>query len=227
MKKKIWFLVLIFSLVLNFFLYQNLQKSEKSSDQDLVVEVLDGDTFVLQAKQRVRMLEMDAPEPDFCGGQEAKKRLEELILGKKVTLREILIDKYGRILALVYINDVFVNKVMLAEGQAMYIGPMTSQGKYLKKVYNEAKEAKLGIFGPECFQKENIERPDCLIKGNLSQRGETLNRKIYHFPGCSGYSGVIIEKFRGEDWFCSESEAKKAGFRISENCFGKKYTPQE
>lgn len=50
----------------------------------------------------------------------------------------------------------------------------------------------------------------CKIKGNISSSGE----KIYHVPGQRMYSRTKISE-PGERWFCSESAAKKAGWRKS------------
>lgn len=50
----------------------------------------------------------------------------------------------------------------------------------------------------------------CLIKGNISfNTGE----KIYHVPGSDYYKETVIEKNKGERYFCTQAQAKKAGFR--------------
>ncbi|MDD4412205.1 MAG: hypothetical protein PHR00_00975 [Patescibacteria group bacterium] len=54
----------------------------------------------------------------------------------------------------------------------------------------------------------------CNIKGNVSVDGE----KIYHLPNCLSYEKVVIEAEKGEGWFCSEQEAKDAGWRKALNC---------
>lgn len=46
----------------------------------------------------------------------------------------------------------------------------------------------------------------CLIKGNRNRRGEW----IYHLPGRPYYAVT-----RAEEWFCSESDARQAGYRRS------------
>lgn len=56
------------------------------------------------------------------------------------------------------------------------------------------------VFSPE---------KGCEIKGNISSSGE----KIYHVPGQSYYIQTKIDKDAGEKWFCSEQEAKEAGWR--------------
>lgn len=50
----------------------------------------------------------------------------------------------------------------------------------------------------------------CLIKGNISQSG-----RIYHLPGSPSYDQTKIDESKGERWFCSETEARAAGWRTA------------
>jgi hypothetical protein len=49
----------------------------------------------------------------------------------------------------------------------------------------------------------------CAIKGNINSKGE----KIYHIPGSRDYERTQINTASGEKMFCSEAEAKAAGWR--------------
>lgn len=51
----------------------------------------------------------------------------------------------------------------------------------------------------------------CNIKGNVSTTGE----RIYHVPGQKYYDDTRISASHGERWFCSEAEARAAGWRRS------------
>lgn len=51
----------------------------------------------------------------------------------------------------------------------------------------------------------------CNIKGNVSTKGE----RIYHMPGQKYYNDTVIQSSHGERWFCSEAEARAAGWRKS------------
>jgi len=51
----------------------------------------------------------------------------------------------------------------------------------------------------------------CRIKGNVSQRGE----RIYHGPGGRYYGRTQVDESKGERWFCTEAEARAAGWRRS------------
>ena len=52
----------------------------------------------------------------------------------------------------------------------------------------------------------------CNIKGNISYN---TGEKIYHVPGQKYYEATRISVAYGERWFCSEEEAKAAGWRRS------------
>ena len=51
----------------------------------------------------------------------------------------------------------------------------------------------------------------CAIKGNINASGE----HIYHMPGQAYYDRTEITPSKGERWFCSEAEARAAGWRRS------------
>lgn len=55
------------------------------------------------------------------------------------------------------------------------------------------------------------ENDSCNIKGNVSTQGE----RIYHMPGDKYYDETRISASHGERWFCSEEEARAAGWRRS------------
>lgn len=205
-------LILFPSLALNFIL---LGKG-KGSDQTIkVVGVIDGDTLVLEGKTRLRLRSVDAPELEFCGGQEAKELLEKLVKEKRVVIQEQIIDQIGRPIALVYVNDTLVNEEVLKSGWTKYHSDATSAKERLQTAYEKAKSEKLGIFSERCRQMENTENSKCNIKGNIDR---DTNEKRYYFPGCAQYKTAIVEKDIGEQWFCSEKEAQAAGYTKSKTC---------
>lgn len=50
---------------------------------------------------------------------------------------------------------------------------------------------------------------DCRIKGNINADGE----RIYHMPGQEFYELTRITPETGERWFCTQAEAREAGWR--------------
>lgn len=93
----------------------------------IVAAVLDGDTVVLNSGQKVRYLGIDAPEiahetrPAACYGEQAKRANARWVLHKRVTLEyeKTARDRYGRLLAYVFLPDGrCVNALLLQAGQA-------------------------------------------------------------------------------------------------------------
>jgi endonuclease YncB( thermonuclease family) len=100
-----------------------------------VIKVYDGDTITIAStlpivnsplyRFSVRLAGIDSAEiksKNINEKEHAKKVrdiLSELILHKTVTLKNISTEKYGRILADVYLDDLFINKWMLDEGYAV------------------------------------------------------------------------------------------------------------
>ena len=87
-----------------------------------VTRVIDGDTFITNKGDRVRLIGVDAPELPSLRGIESKMYLHELIDNKVVILERDGIsknkDKYGRLLRYVYLNKKDVNLQMLKSGYA-------------------------------------------------------------------------------------------------------------
>ena len=54
-----------------------------------------------------------------------------------------------------------------------------------------------------------IAQSGCFIKGNISM---SSGRKLYHIPGMKDYGKTVIDKTKGEKWFCTESEAIASGW---------------
>ena len=180
-----------------------------------VIGVIDGDTLVLEGKTRLRLRHIDAPELEYCGGQEAKRLLSDLVENKKITIQEEILDQQGRPMALVYQNNNLVNLEMLKSGWARYHSDQTSVTADLKKTANQVKEERIGVFSSQCYQKENLDNPSCNIKGNIDKSTKT---KIYYLPNCAQYNFTIVEKDLGENFFCTEKEAQEAGFTKAKTC---------
>jgi micrococcal nuclease len=207
--------ILIASFIALISLIFNLQLYQEKQENNRVVEVVDGDTFQLQSGKRVRLMGVDAPEYDRCGGEEAKQRLKELIEGEKVALKEEVTEAYGRSLALVYQGKKFINQMMLEEGWARTDYRKNSQREVLTQAFHQGQESKKGIWSELCRQTGDTPDQDCVIKGNIDK---ATYEKFYHLPGCRHYDQVVIELDIGEQYFCTEEEAQAAGFKKAAAC---------
>jgi len=89
-------------------------------EQALVTSVIDGDTVELADGRRVRYLGIDTPESGEYYAEEATARNKELVEGKTVELQrgDRDWDEYGRLLRYVYVDGVFVNAELIAQGYA-------------------------------------------------------------------------------------------------------------
>jgi len=124
MNKRLILPLLILSVFLNaFFVFREIrnggESKEKGELQGNVVRVIDGDTFDLEGEVRVRLAGAEAPEyPEGCLGTKAKERLEELALGKEVTVEVIEEDNFGRQVGFVKVDKALIDKLLVEEGLA-------------------------------------------------------------------------------------------------------------
>ena len=127
-------------------------------EKGIVARVIDGDTFVLENGERVRLIGIDTPEKGEPCFEEAKNRLQELVLGKDVLLHKDKSnrDKYGRLVRFAYVEGFFVNLALLEEGFAFAFefGSDTSMSGIFRKAEEKAAERK------GCLWKKEWIEPD-------------------------------------------------------------------
>ncbi|WP_395448894.1 thermonuclease family protein [Aminobacter sp. UC22_36] len=202
--------------------------------------VVDGDTIEV-AGQRVRFDGIDAPESSqYCEdakgfeypcGQKAAQALDEFLAASRpVKCSFVEWDQYGRFVGNCFRADGKSVAGWLVENGHALDWPRYSNGTYAEH-QAAAKGAKRGIWQGQ-FQEPwewrtgrtedmaptpvapspsltLLGSSSCDIKGNISSRGE----RIYHVPGQKFYRQTKISENKGERWFCSEAEARQAGWR--------------
>jgi len=124
-----------------------------------VVRVIDGDTIAVtidDQEETVRYIGIDTPEPyrdgqPACYSQEATSRNTELVGGAQVQLVSDNEDrdKYERLLRYVYVDESFVNELLVAEGYAttLRIEPNIAEAKTLQQAEDTARAQGLGLWG--------------------------------------------------------------------------------
>lgn len=136
----------------------------------LVTRAVDGDTLVLENKERVRLIGIDTPEMHESNklyrdsqrsgqdiatikalGKRAYEFTKKLVEGKRVSLEFDVErhDKYDRILAYVFLKDgTFVNAEIVKQGYAslMTYPPNVKYADEFLKLYREARENKRGLW---------------------------------------------------------------------------------
>jgi endonuclease YncB( thermonuclease family) len=200
--------------------------------------VIDGDTFTING-QEVRLNGIDAPESGQrctdengkqyrCGSVAAQALDKFLAASRPATCPFVEWDQYGR-----FVGDCTradgkpVAAWLVRNGHAMD-WPRHSGGAYSRD-QAAARADRIGIWQGEVqppweYRAEKrsgtatttaapqpLISGNCEIKGNISNKGE----RIYHMPGQRYYAKTRIDRSKGERMFCSEAEARQAGWRRS------------
>ena len=198
-------------------------------------QISDGDSLVV-AGHRIRLVGIDAPElSQTCStneaawacGERAKRVLEDLVKDQDVHCRIQGFDQYERSLAVCSTEFLSLNEAMVELGWALAYTQFSAE--YLEaqsrakdraagiwastiippwehRTAHASKEQKTGVQAP-AMRDQPVKAPHtggCTIKGNRNRKGEW----IYHLPGMPYYDVT-----RPEEIFCSEAEARAAGYR--------------
>jgi micrococcal nuclease len=133
------------------------RRMPRSGERARVIAVIDGDTVVISGGEKVRYLGINTPEthhpdklPEYCG-QEAFEANRRLVAGKTVRLEfdQQLRDKYGRLLAYVYVDNLFVNAELVRQGYAQVSTYRENQRHHeeFQRLQQSAIEARRGLWG--------------------------------------------------------------------------------
>jgi endonuclease YncB( thermonuclease family) len=124
----------------------------------VVASVTDGDTLRLTTGQRVRLLQIDAPEAGGCRATEARAALLLLApVGSAVSLEADpdldRVDRFGRLLRYVHSRGVNVNVELVRRGAAEPYFFDGERGRYANRLLaaeRAAKRARRGIWSAAC-----------------------------------------------------------------------------
>jgi len=128
-----------------------------SNSQILIcIRVVDGDTIVLNNGEKVKLIGVDTPEtkhpqkPVEYYGKEATAFTNKMVGGKVVKLKYDMQkrDKYGRLLAYVYLMDgTFLNAEIIKQGYGhAYIKLPFKYLEQFRQYEKDAREAKRGLW---------------------------------------------------------------------------------
>jgi endonuclease YncB( thermonuclease family) len=207
------------------------------------VSVIDGDSFRIGSTE-IRLHAVDAFEGrQSCGsggsswacGTAAANKLRELTDGRRVTCRKTDTDNYGRTVAVCSNGAADLGAEMVRSGLAL---AYRQYGNDYVDEEDRARTQRLGAWATgfkapwDERRGASDARPDepggnapgapstppstCRntgIKGNINRDGE----RIYHVPGSGSYDDTVIDESRGERWFCTADEARRAGWRAPRN----------
>jgi len=189
--------------------------------------VIDGDTLEV-AGTRVRLFGIDAPEMDqscasangdWSCGRWARDELVRLIGQRRVTCRGDTRDRYDRLVAVCDAGQGDLAAALVRGGAALAYREYSLDYVAVERLAQADRrglwqEGGQGMVRPGDFRANRRgENPaaaptGCAIKGNISSNG-----RIYHLPGQRDYDRTRIDLDQGERWFCTEDEARAAGWR--------------
>lgn len=202
--------------------------------------VIDGDTIEIHG-ERIRLNGIDAPEAAQscrdrsgkryrCGARSADALAKLLKASPPTRCDFVERDQYDRFVGDCYRADgASVQAAMVRSGWALD-WPRHSGGAFARD-QEAARREKSGMWDGDfqppwewrAEQRAQTQQPAiapvvgtgssgrCEIKGNISSSGE----RIYHVPGQQHYAKTKITESKGERWFCSEAEARAAGWRAA------------
>ncbi|HSF65384.1 MAG TPA: thermonuclease family protein [Paracoccaceae bacterium] len=186
--------------------------------------VVDGDTLDV-AGERIRLFGIDAPEARqtcdlrgkawACGTFATRALQAEVARGPVACEVQVPADAYGRPVAICRAGGRDIGRALVRQGAA------TAYARYSTRYAADeaaARAAGAGLWQARMVTPEAHRHTPaapqatpgtCAIKGNVSSKGQ----RIYHLPGQRDYAATRITPSRGEAWFCSETQARAAGFR--------------
>ncbi len=174
--------------------------------------VNDGDTIVLTNGWRVRYIGINAPEIDHENqkaqpyGYLARSFNKKLVLSQKIVLEfdEERHDRYGRLLAYIYLADgSFLNSRMLENGMAYYLyrRPNVKYDKRLLKKQQDAMRAQKGLW-------HNWKEEKGKYIGNQKSRR-------FHLVACPNAKNI---KRKNRTTFSTKWDAFYVGYAPAKNC---------
>ncbi len=177
--------VLVFIIILAGLYFRSAQETI------LVLRAIDGDTLELSDGERVRLIGIDTPEKGEFYSKEAQDRLHELTAGKQVRLTQGLDerDKYGRLLRYVFVENTFVNLVLIEEGyaRAFPYKPGEEHEEIIAKAEEKAKEQNLGVWSGEMITyADQLAADPCELLGcpEGSKYAGSVNSNKFHLCSC-------------------------------------------
>jgi endonuclease YncB( thermonuclease family) len=178
--------------------------------------------------QLIRLAGIEAPEANQpcvkangrrwnCGAS-ARSALEKIVRGKSVNCTKSGQDEGGQVIASCRINDADVAETLVRGGHVFAESGLLAS---YTSAESEAKSAAIGLWQGETIRPnewrdqvwevaKKAAPEGCPIKGYVR-----ASNRFYALPWSHGYDGAKVRTVKGDRWFCSEEEARSAGFKLS------------
>lgn len=187
-------------------------------DPNSVRYVIDGDTFVLNNGETIRLQGMDTPEQGDDNYDKAAYELQKRIIGKKLTLEGTTDDIYGRKIRFVFADGNNVNVEMVREGWARAL--MHTGTKYelqIEEAQKMARQEKTGIWN---INDESYRRMShrCVQLGCPDGTITVASKEGSVYYNCACSSAGLIKKENLECYTSIEDAISLRGYSASRRC---------
>ncbi|MBD3234674.1 MAG: hypothetical protein GF315_13190 [candidate division Zixibacteria bacterium] len=170
------------------------------------VRVLDGDTFIMDNGETVRLIGIDTPETGDEFASESTELLRQLLQIDDITFEydQQKYDKYGRTLAYVYVDTYFVNKTLLDSGLACayFHRPNLARFDELVQAQKQARASNINIWSAP-------------VKSPCEYYLATKSSFRFHRPSCHSIKNRNISSLRK---FANRDDALDIGLSPCRNC---------
>jgi len=186
-------------------------------DPEGVRYVIDGDTFVLNNGETVRLLGIDTPERGDINYNRAAYELQRRIAGRELELEGEENDRYGRSLREVFVNEDHVNVDMVRSGWARaYLHKGSKYELILEEVQLEAQQSRRGIWNVEVASYQRLSHR-CVQLGcpTGSVAVASKNGNVFYNCICSAAYRISLENL---ECFENVHSAIAQGLRESKRC---------
>ena len=183
-RNQLYYLFFTIFLFFSFYLFTRHLNSYEYE----VLKVVDGDTVILndESKSYLRYIGINTPEiltydsPGEPFSSQAKELNENLLSGKKIKLEfdKERYDQYGRMLAYVFADGIFVNEQIVRNGLAtsLHIKPNVKYLERILKAEEEAKKYRRGIWSDKANFISPKENKEFFIKPH--QAGRYIGQRV-------------------------------------------------
>lgn len=194
----------------------NQPEEELANGSYRVIRVVDGDTIVISylgKEEKVRLIGVDTPESVHSDASKntpygkiasdyTKAQLTDKTIQLEFDVQER--DKYGRLLAYVYVDGKMYNKTLLEEGHAKVatFPPNVKYAEEFQRLEQQAQKEQVGMW------QDYVVKTDGNIIGNK-------NSQKYHQVDCQGAKKI---NSHNKVWFDTEEEAAAAGYQPCSIC---------
>jgi endonuclease YncB( thermonuclease family) len=197
-----------------------------------VVAVHDGDTLTVQSGSslyKVRLSDVDAPQMGQVFGKQARQYTEQRVLGRRVQVNVSMIDRYGRRIGEVIVEDGRVlNEELVHAGLAWYYRVHPVRNERLQRLEHYAFTQKLGLW----VEKEPLPPWEFRRESRIPELPMTARQvdydRIFHYgivgnrrtktvrwPACTKYR---LSHPQQTLIFHSLQQARELGFTSAKDC---------